>query len=132
MKTLSKLFLVFAIVAGAFLADGARADDIPNLVGTWSGMNKTISEAKGLREWNKTIHITEQTDRRFKGNFTYSEGTKSFVGVIYPDNKSFTWVTPDSVGYNQGRILDDDRISACYVESGKGSTAGCAELDRKK
>lgn len=132
MKISSKLFLIPAMVAGMFLADGARADDIPNLVGTWSGLNKTISQEKGLREWDKTIHITEQTGRRFKGNFTYSEGKKAFVGVIYPDNKSFTWVSSNSMGYNQGRILDDDRISACYVEAGKGSTAGCAEMSRKK
>jgi hypothetical protein len=106
---------------------------IPDLVGTWIGENRTVSQKKGYRIWGqKTIEITEQRDRRFRGHFSYSEGTKNFFGVIYPDNISFTWVAPDSKGYNHGRILDVDRISACYVESGEDATAGCAELARQK
>ena len=112
----------------------ALADEpIPNLVGTWIGENRTVSDKKGYRVWGqKTIEITEQQDRRFRGHFTYPEGTKHFIGVIYPDNTSFTWVAADSKGYNHGRILDADRIGACYVESGEEATAGCAELVRRK
>lgn len=111
----------------------AKSETIPNLVGTWVGDNKTVSNKKGYKDWGtKTVEITEQKDRRFKGHFTYSEGTKNFFGVIYPDNKSFTWVAPDSKGYNHGRILDADHIGACYVEAGSEATAGCAELERKK
>lgn len=111
----------------------AHADQpVPSLVGTWSGDNNTISDKKGLRTWKKTIHITEQQDRRFRGHFTYSDGRKDFFGVIYPDNVSFTWVAADSKGYNHGRILGPDRISACYVESGDEATAGCADLSRQK
>jgi len=124
------LLLAFA-VSGPTMAEGASA--IPNLVGTWIGENKTVSDKKGYRDWGtKTVEITEQRDRRFRGHFTYPEGTKSFFGVIYPDNTSFTWVASDSHGYNHGRILGPDRISACYVESGPEATAGCAELERKK
>lgn len=105
--------------------------DIPNLLGTWSGDNNTISEQKGYKTWKKTIEITEQKDRRFKGHFTYSAGRKDFFGVIYPDNISFTWVVPNSRGYNHGRILTTTTISACYVESGIDATAGCAELTKQ-
>jgi hypothetical protein len=112
-------------------AEGEDAQgDIFNMVGTWQGVNRTISDKKGLREWDKTIHITEQTDRRFRGHFTYSAGTKRFFGVIYPGDESFTWVASDSKGYNHGRILDDDRITACYVEPGEEATAGCSDLRR--
>lgn len=104
---------------------------IPNLVGTWTGENNTYSEKKGYSAWTKTVEISEQKGRIFKGKFTYSDGTKHFFGVIYPDNSSFTWVSPDSQGYNQGRILSKDNISACYVESGPEATVGCAELTRK-
>ncbi|HJO89330.1 MAG TPA: hypothetical protein QF403_06760, partial [Alphaproteobacteria bacterium] len=38
---------------------------IPELTGTWSGTNRTVSDLKGFKEWEKTIHITEQRDRRF-------------------------------------------------------------------
>ncbi|MCZ7594303.1 MAG: hypothetical protein M5U16_04815 [Hyphomicrobium sp.] len=121
---------------GSMAASAALADDrdrIPNLVGTWIGENRTVSDKKGYRVWGqKTIEITEQRDRRFRGHFSYPEGTKHFFGVIYPDNTSFTWVATDSKGYNHGRILGTDRIGACYVESGPEATAGCAELVRRK
>lgn len=104
---------------------------IPNLVGTWTGENSTYSEKKGYSNWNKTIDISEQKGRIFKGQFTYADGTKHFFGVIYPDNTSFTWVAVDSQGYNQGRIFGNNTISACYTESGADATVGCAELTKK-
>lgn len=113
------------------LAD--QPNTIPNLVGTWIGENRTVSDKKGFSVWGqKTIEITKQQDRRFRGHFSYPEGTKHFFGVVYPDNTSFTWVASDSKGYNHGRILGADRIGACYVESGEEATAGCAELVRRK
>ena len=109
---------------------GEPAGKTPSLVGTWSGENHTISDKKGLKTWKKTIQITTQTDRRFRGYFDYSAGRKEFYGVVYPDNISFTWVASDSKGYNHGRILGPNRIAACYVEPGEDGTAGCAELVR--
>ena len=97
------------------------------------GENRTVSDKKGFLVWGeKTVEITEQQDRRFRGHFTYAGGTKNFFGIIYPDNTSFTWVASDSHGYNNGRILDPDHIGACYVESGADATAGCAVLERRK
>lgn len=104
---------------------------IPDLIGTWAGTNRTVSDLKGFKEWEKTVHITEQRDRRFKGNFTYADGTKHFSGVIYPGNRFFSWASSDSKGYINGRIMGPDAISACYVEAGEQSTAGCAELTRQ-
>jgi hypothetical protein len=129
MKT-TKIALGCAVVLVAVSSATAIADDVPNMVGTWVGENRTISDRKGLREWKKTIHITDQVDRRFRGHFTYSAGTKKFFGVVYPDNVSFSWVASDSKGYNHGRILGADRITACYVESWEEATAGCADLER--
>lgn len=127
------LALLFAALCTASPALAEDDKAIPNLVGTWVGENRTVSDKKGYKIWGeKTVEITEQQDRRFRGHFTYSEGTKKFFGVIYPDNTSFTWVASDSHGYNHGRILGPDRIAACYVESGPEATAGCAELERRK
>lgn len=124
------------LFAFAFLIGSPRAepaDSIPNLVGTWVGENRTVSDKKGYKIWGeKTVKITEQQDRRFRGTFTYADGTKNFFGVIYPDNISFTWVASNSKGYNHGRILGPDRIAACYVEAGEDATAGCADMQRKK
>ena len=107
------------------------SENIPNLVGTWIGINKTVSEDRGYRTWEKKVEILEQDERRFKGKFTYTDGTKKFFGVIHPDNKTITWVATNSRGYNMGKLLDQNKISACYVESGIDATAGCAELIRK-
>lgn len=109
-----------------------KTNEIPNLVGTWSGENVTISDLKGYKVWgNKVVHITEQVDRRFRGTFTYPDGTKNFFGVIYPDNQSFSWVASNSRGYNHGRILTNNKIGACYIESWDQATAGCATLQRQ-
>jgi hypothetical protein len=106
---------------------------IPNLVGSWSGENVTVSDQKGYKIWgNKVVHITEQQDRRFRGTFTYPDGTKNFSGVIYPDNISFTWVSTNSRGFNHGRILGQNKIGACYVEAWEQATAGCATLTREE
>ena len=106
---------------------------IPNLVGTWSGSNVTVSEVKGYKEWdNKTIVITEQKDRRFRGTLTYADGTKNFYGVIYPNNISFTWVSRPSKGFVHGRMLGKDEMGACYLEAYEEGTAGCATLEKEE
>ena len=124
MKNFYLLFLFF-------LSTNISAETIPNLIGEWNGKNNTYSELKGLKTWEKKINITQQNDRRFKGNFTYSDGTKNFYGIIHPDNITITWVASNSRGYNLGKILEKNKISACYVESGIDATVGCSELVRK-
>ncbi len=121
------IFIVFIF----FNSTSNASENIPNLVGTWVGINKTVSEDRGYRSWEKKVEILEQDERRFKGKFSYTDGTKNFFGVIHPDNKTITWVATNSRGYNMGKLLDQNKISACYVESGIDATAGCAELTRK-
>ena len=108
------------------------ASEVPNLIGTWKGENNTISDLKGLKSWEKKINITEQTDRRFRGNFTYTGGTKNFFGMIHPDNETITWVASNSRGYNLGKLLETNKLSSCYVESAIDATVGCATLKRSK
>ena len=121
------IFIVFIF----FNSPSISSEKIPNLVGTWVGVNKTVSEDRGYRSWEKKVEILEQDERRFKGKFSYTDGTKNFFGVIHPDNKTITWVATNSRGYNMGKLLNKNKISACYVESGIDATAGCAELTRK-
>lgn len=125
---LIKFLIVITFCFGSNLSN---AQNIPNLKGTWVGENKTLSDQRGFRTWEKKVEIIEQKDRRFKGTFSYTDGKKDFFGVIHPDNVSFTWVAANSRGYNIGKILEKNRISACYVESGIDATAGCADLTRK-
>ena len=119
-----------AVAADKDLLPTVPDPDIPSLIGTWDGNADTIGDVYGLRSRRRTIHITEQTDRRFRGHFVYDEGKINFFGVIYPDNKTFTWVNPKSKGYNHGSILGPDHIGACYVEAGDQATAGCSDLKR--
>lgn len=125
--------MVLVLTGTAAYSSPAQTDgNTPSLIGIWTGENKTYSDKKSYQTWTKTIEITEQKDRLFKGHFTYSAGTKYFSGVIYPDNTSFTWVAIDSKGYNHGRIHGAERISACYVESGEDATVGCVEMTKQK
>ncbi len=128
LKYIIYLFLIFSF---AELNLAHSSDNIPNIIGTWTGENKTISEQRGLRTWEKKVEIIEQDGRRFKGTFSYTDGTKNFFGVIHPDNQTITWVASNSRGYNLGKLLSKNRLSACYVESGIDATAGCADLVRK-
>ena len=109
----------------------AFADGVPNFIGTWSGKTDSIGNVYGLRTRDRTVHITEQTDRRFRGYFDYEAGHKEFFGIILPDNLSFSWVTTTSKGFVQGRILGPDHIAACYLEPGEEATAGCSDLTRE-
>ena len=127
-----KKFLTITITILIVMTQNISAENIPNLIGMWTGENDTYSELKGLKTWEKNVEITEQTDRRFKGHFTYSDGTKNFYGIIHPDNVTITWVASNSRGYNIGKILESNKISACYVESGIDATVGCAVLSRVK
>jgi len=119
-----------AILSLATVSGAQAAGDIPNLVGTWSGKNDTIGDIFGMRTRERTVHITEQTDRRFRGYFTYEGGRKDFFGIVFPDDTSFAWVSPTSKGEVHGRILAADHIAACYVEGGEEATAGCSDLKR--
>jgi len=128
----AKLGLAFFLSAMVCIASAgpAAADEIPNMVGTWSGKNNTIGEKFGLRTRDRTVHITEQTDRRFRGYFDYDDGHKDIFGIVFPDNVSFAWTSPTSKASVQGRILAPDHIAACYIEGGPEATAGCSDLKR--
>ena len=128
-STLVKLFL--GLAAFALTSSRAWAEDIPNFVGTWSGKTNSIGNVFGLRTRDRTVHITEQSDRRFRGYFDYEAGHKDFFGIIFPDNQTFSWVTTTSKGIVQGRILAPDHIAACYLEPGEEATAGCSDLTRE-
>ena len=125
-------FLTVTFLISIAITQNTKAEAIPDLIGEWSGDNNTFSELKGMKTWKKNVKITEQNDSRFKGHFTYSDGTKNFYGIIHPDNVTITWVASNSRGYNLGKILDKDKISACYVESGIDATVGCAVVSRIK
>ncbi|PPR30238.1 MAG: hypothetical protein CFH28_00828 [Alphaproteobacteria bacterium MarineAlpha6_Bin6] len=122
------LFFIFIF----FITKNAFSEYIPNIIGTWKGINKSYSEEKGYRTWEKKITITEQNERIFKGNFTYADGEKNFLGTIRSNNRNFYWVSPESKGYIHGEILNINKIEVCYTEAYRGAAVGCSILKRLK
>lgn len=123
--------VVSAVLAGATAPQPSfAADNGPSLVGTWSGHTDSIGDIHGLRTRDRTVHITEQTDRRFRGYFVYEDGRRDFFGIVFPDNTSFAWTSTAAKAVTEGRILGDGHIAACYIEAGAEATAGCSDLTR--
>jgi len=118
------------LAVGAASLPSFAADNGPSLIGTWSGHTDSIGDIYGLRTRDRTVHITEQTDRRFRGYFVYEGGRRDFFGIVFPDNTSFAWTSTAAKGVTEGRILGDDHIAACYIEAGAEATAGCSDLTR--
>ena len=90
-----------------------------------------VSFGKTIKVNGLKYDATNLTKLLIQGTFSYTDGTKNFFGVIHPDNKTITWVASNSRGYNIGKLLNKNNISACYVEAGIDATAGCADLKRK-
>ena len=109
-----------------------KTEYIVNLVGSWEGVNKSFSTEKGYRTWDKKIIIFELNERIFKGNFTYADGERNFIGVIRSNNKIFYWVSPESKGYIHGEIINKNTIEVCYIEAHKGAAVGCSILKKIK
>jgi len=131
---MKKKFIIFLIsISFLFINDKKlKSEYIINLTGIWKGINKSYSTEKGYRTWKKKITIFEQNERIFKGNFTYADGEKNFLGTIRKNNKNFYWVSPESKGYILGEILNINTIEICYTEAYKGAAVGCSILKRQK
>ena len=131
---MKKKFIIFLIsILFLFINDKKlKSAYIINLIGIWEGINKSYSTEKGYRTWKKKIRIFEQNERIFKGNFTYADGEKNFLGTIRKNNKNFYWVSPESKGYIHGEILNINTIEICYTEAYKGAAVGCSILKRQK
>ena len=134
MNLINKAFKFFSIFVIFFFITEKNlySEFIVNLIGDWEGLNKSYSLEKGYRTWNKKIKIFEQNERIFKGNFTYADGERNFIGVIRSNNKIFYWVSPESKGYIHGEILNNNTIEVCYTEAYKGAAVGCSILKRIK
>lgn len=129
MKKLSLFSLAAAFGALALTGFTATASaEAPDLRGVWKGQNDTVSVEEGYRHREKSINITDQNGRRFKGTVDYSDGTNSFVGVLRGDDKSFVWVDIKEDGHVFGTLLGPGVMEACYVNTGSAAVAGCAIL----
>jgi hypothetical protein len=129
---MKKIFL-FSLTAafGALALAGfpvTASAEAPDLRGVWKGQNNTVSVQEGYRHREKSINITDQKGRRFKGTVDYGDGINSFVGVLRGDSKSFIWVDIKNDGHVYGALLSPGVMEACYANTGSAAVAGCAIL----
>jgi hypothetical protein len=122
-----------------FLAMGICTAQVPNLVGNWTGIENGYFAENGSYKLfeNTSINatISEQKDRLFKGNVSWTEnGTEvvdSFAGVIGLDNKTL-YSAEFTEGYCVATIVSDDEIDLIYLADGTMGAASFEKLYRIK
>jgi hypothetical protein len=118
--------LAFALAVVAMgLPYGARAQQIPNLVGSWKGTAYAVflgsnpyrpSENRAANFPSTPLEFTfvikEQHENRFSGESTAGGRTEQLVGAISPDNRS--GIVLDDDGQYAFTIRDNDTLDTCY------------------
>jgi hypothetical protein len=122
-----------------FLATGICAARVPDLLGNWTGSANGYAEngssTQLLENFSIGLEITEQKDRLFAGNLSYTaNGTKiveGLAGAIGLDNKSL-YIAEFDKGYDLGTIVSDDEIELIYLQDGSGGEAFVDDFHRVK
>ena len=72
------------ILTFAIISKDSKSDDhkIPNLVGTWEGVNKTLSELRGYKTWEKKVEIIDKNKIFKSGNQRLSGFNKKKKNAI--------------------------------------------------
>lgn len=138
---LAALAVSFACLFGA----PAMAEEIPNIVGTWSGsfklmhhtgpaeqtlQFKVLSQDGALLTGEKAWRIDSGTPGDVSGQ-PKTEAVEPLVGVIGFDGAIYIGEQDDS-GLYFGRLTGPDTLQLVYVEAGGLATAYRAELTREK
>ena len=121
----------------AFMAMGICAAEVPNLVGNWTGsQNGYVNEdgvAKLFENGSISLVITEQNDRLFTGNLTYTingaEIVEGLAGAIGLDNKAL-YIAEFDQRYDMGTIISMDEIELIYLADGESGRAFIDRLHR--
>jgi hypothetical protein len=99
---------------------------MPDLVGNWTGTFNGYIETSGYQVYREaiTMHVVEQDDRLFKGQFTYPMNgtivTKDFAGALSRDWKSFE-IIESPAGFSDGVIVSADEIEMIFRDTSSPS-----------
>ncbi len=116
------------------------AQDMPNLVGTWTSQYRAAVHDDGkfeIGEETTALVIESQDGEFFVGaaiwemdeDFTGTSdigdqevvgGRDGFIGVIGLDGEEITMAEVEDSGFYRGRLLDENRMMLTYVEADVG------------
>jgi len=131
--------VTFTLIVSGVTVGAARAQDIPDLKGTWTGLGTGVaigpspyvagSEGVHFPDVEFTIVIEQQKDRRFVGQIEAAGRKETIVGVIAPDLDEGVMVDAD--GYYNFELDDADTIELCYQHNlADSKLASCYRLTR--
>jgi hypothetical protein len=126
----------------ALAAGSARAQEPPNLIGTWKGSTQAVyigsnpyrvAEKTGpnfsTTPIEFTYSITEQKGNVFAGTSGAGKFSETLIGAISPDNRS--GVMSDDDGQYTFTIRDSNTLDICYQHSFPTSrVAACWTIKR--
>lgn len=125
---------VAGITAAVLLAAPALAQEVPSIVGTWTGPSDGLSKKAGWITGPVTLVVSEQRGRSFRAKVTYPSpkgGSQSedIVGTLTPDGKTAYLAADDGIHI---AVLQGTTLDACYVEPGDNDgLALCARLQKQ-
>ncbi len=117
-----------------------RAQEMPDVLGTWTAHYRSAVYAKGgfeIGEETTTLLIEQQDGEFFVGATIWEmneefSGTsdigeqqvvgsrETFIGMIGLDGEEITMAEVEDTGIYRGRLLDKDRLMLTYIESDLG------------
>ncbi|MQT12088.1 hypothetical protein [Segnochrobactrum spirostomi] len=146
MKTGCAIGAALTLIMGC---NGALAEDVPDLKGTWipangahlidgpskhqaSGTTPVPGDATLHRDASKFVFRFEgQEGRTFWGHHASAKVTEKLIGVLSVDEKHF--VMADEDGTFSGTIVDADTLDYCYTHVTPTDRAvACGQLLRQK
>lgn len=131
-------FVLATIMAMTF-AVHARADDYPDLRGTWRGNAESVrahtaqfyaqrDNAIVFSSAGVTLVIDRQEGRRLAGSVEINGWRKPVVGA-FTDQSTIQWAEPG--GLVEARLLAADSLDYCYFRPGEfQQLASCSTLER--
>lgn len=140
---MKKWKMLIAIGSLTWMTSSVSADDVPNLIGTWSGSTTAVhvgdtpyrDAAKpgvtfGSKEIEFTYTISEQKGRNFSGTLSSMGRTETIIGAVEPRGKN--GVILDDDGQYSFTLNDDGSIDTCYAHANLASkVVACWTLTRK-
>lgn len=143
--------LIVTVLSTSFAEHAARADDLPDLVGSWVAVDGQ------MHFWHGTpldvaqdghamrIDIDEQIGALLSAVMVYTnpsglhghdgdeltdDATEKLVGVIDWDGRTILFADTPDIGFHRIVLIDDDTMEMTMLESGEYALAGRILLKR--